>query len=401
MEPLPFTAPWLLAPMEGVTEPVFRDLVLARNPPHALGGAFTEFVRVVAAPIGRARLREHLGLPRGPGTGTADAQSREGARESARASAPRYPQPVGIQLMGSDTEALAATAAAAVAEGAPLVDLNFGCPSKGALRGCAGAALLDDPPRIEALVRAVVAAVPGTPVSGKIRAGGEDDRRLEELARAVEAGGASLLTVHCRTRREGYRDTADWERLRRAVAAVALPVCGNGGIARHADLERLRRETGCAYAMVGRAALADPWIFSGRAASRAEAARFLLEYAAELGARRGGVGPRQAAGRLKQLLNYWTAGGLVEGGGTGAAERDAWLREPDPARLLARLEEAADDDALPEDTGILERQPIPSGPSPSSRAPEIPGTRSKERGPSSPPTVRRGLGTALSRNSDG
>ena len=74
---LPFTAPNLLAPMEGVTEPCFRDLVLARNPPTALGGAFTEFVRVVQVPLPRRALREHLG-PR------------------------RWPAPVGLQLMGSD-----------------------------------------------------------------------------------------------------------------------------------------------------------------------------------------------------------------------------------------------------------------------------------------------------------
>ena len=316
MLPLPFTAPWLLAPMEGVTEPVFRELVLARNPPWALGGAFTEFVRVLGAPLPRRRLREHL---RGPGT-PAGPRAGAGAR------------PVGLQLMGADPGALAASAAAAAEEGAALVDLNFGCPSKGALRGCAGSALLEDPPRIEALVRAVVAAVPGTPVSAKIRAGGEDDRRLEELAAAVEAGGASLLTVHCRTRREGYRDTADWERLRRAAAAVSIPVCGNGGIAAHADLERLRRETGCAFAMVGRAALGDPWIFAGRQVGRAEAARFLLDYAAALG-------PARAAGRVKQLLAHWTAGGLVE----GAEGRRGWLREQDPEALLARLAAAAEE----------------------------------------------------------
>lgn len=302
--PLPFTGPWLLAPMEGVTEPCFRDLVLERHHPKDLGGAFTEFVRVTHYPVPARRLRAHLG-PR------------------------RFDIPVGIQLMGADAGRVAETARNASDLGVPLVDLNFGCPAKGALRGCAGSAMLDDPPSVEDLVRRCVEAVDGVPVTAKIRAGGEDDALLEDLARAAEAGGASLLTVHCRTRREGYRDTADWERLRRAVASVTIPVCGNGGISVHADLERLRRETGCAFAMVGRAALADPWIFSGHRADAAEAARFLLEYAEAL--EEAGASPKGAVARVKQLLGHWTAGELV------GSERMPWLRERDPGALLERL----------------------------------------------------------------
>src|SRR5262249_41355586 len=171
---LPLTPPWQRAPREGVTEPSFRDLVLARNDPRSLGGAFTEFVRVVERPIPTWKLREHLGPA-------------------------RFGQPVGVQLMGSDLAALAATARNACEAGAPLIDLTFGCPAKGALRGCAGSALLDHPERLEAVVRCVRAAVPELPVTAKIRAGSVDASRVEELARAAEAGGAALLTVHCRT----------------------------------------------------------------------------------------------------------------------------------------------------------------------------------------------------------
>jgi len=308
--PLPFTAPALLAPMEGVTEPCFRDLVLARNDSSVLGGAFTEFARVTGVPLPRRTLAAHLG-PK------------------------RHAAPVGLQLMGANVAAVAESARRAEALGAPLVDLNFGCPAKGAIRGCAGSALLDEPRKVEELVAACVRAVARVPVTAKIRAGGEDDARLEELARAVENGGASLLTVHCRTRKEAYRDTADWERLRRAVSAVSIPVCGNGGVACHADLARLRAETGCRYVMVGRAALGDPWIFAGRTVGRAEAARFLLEYAELLSAHHG-ASLRMVGGRIKQLLRYWTAGELCPGGA------DAW-RSEDDARLLARLREAASD----------------------------------------------------------
>lgn len=306
--PLPFTAPNLLAPMEGVTEPCFRDLVLRENPPEALGGAFTEFARVIQVPIPRWLLNEHLGPE-------------------------RHAAPVGLQLMGAEVAHVAESARRAEELGAPLVDLNFGCPAKGAIRTCAGSALLDDPAKMEALVAACVGAVARIPVTAKIRAGGADDARLEELARAVERGGASLLTVHCRTRAEAYRDTADWERLRRAVRAVSIPVCGNGGVSTHADLARLRSETGCAFAMVGRAALGDPWIFSGRRVTAAEAADFLLRYGSEL-ARRRTTSVRAIAGRLKQLLRHWTAGELC----TGAHAE--WLALDD-STLLERLLERA------------------------------------------------------------
>lgn len=311
---LPFTSRWLLAPMEGVTEPCFRDLVLRRNPPSALGGAFTEFVRVHEAPTPVRIVRKHLGPL-------------------------RFAAPVGVQLMGADLPKLARTAQNAVKAGAPLVDLNFGCPAKGAIAGCAGSAILRDAQQLERVVRTVVEAAAPIPVTAKIRAGFEHARDVETLARAAEQGGAAMLTVHCRTRAEAYCDEVDWSRIARAVAAVRIPVCGNGSVLAHADLERMRRETGCAFAMVGRGALADPWIFSGRSVSRAEAARFLLEYAATM-SERNGVPLARLGARLKQLLKYWTAGGLV----ADEFDRKAWLAERDGDALLARLEGVAADD---------------------------------------------------------
>lgn len=305
---LPFTAPWLLAPMEGVTEPCFRELVLARNPPRCLGGAFTEFFAVTTHAPGPARLRAHLG-PLSSG------------------------RPVGLQLMGGNAALLAEAARAAEIARAPLVDLNFGCPTPGALRTCAGSALLREPASLERIVSAVARAIPTIPLTAKIRAGFEDASRVEDLTRACEQGGASLVTVHCRTRAEGYREDVDWSRIARAVSAVSIPVCGNGSVKTHADLERMRRETGCAYVMVGRGALADPWIFAGKAVAREEAARFFLEYAERLRARgfpRSGV-----AARVKQLLHFWTAGNLV------GPERATWLREGNPDALLTRLSELA------------------------------------------------------------
>jgi tRNA-dihydrouridine synthase C len=310
MSGLPFTARRLLAPMEGVTEPCFRDLVLERNSSADLGGAFTEFVRVVREPLPKRALREHLGTR-------------------------RFEAPVGLQLMGSDRSSLAITARRAAEVGAPLVDLNFGCPAKGAIRTCAGSALLREPRAVEDIVRACSDAVTGAiPVTAKIRAGYDDATLLEELARAAEAGGAAMLTVHCRTRAEGYQDEVDWSRIARAVQAVRIPVCGNGGIREAADFERMRRETGCAFAMAGRAALGDPWIFGATHVTSARAAIFLLEYADRLTSS-GTSTSRGAAGRVKQLLRYWTAGDLV------GEERERWMREPDHEALFARLRSIA------------------------------------------------------------
>jgi tRNA-dihydrouridine synthase len=153
----------------------------------------------------------------------------------------------------------------------------------------------------------------------------------EDIAAAVEAGGARLLTVHCRTREEGYRGVGDWKRLRRAVAAVSLPVCGNGGIGKHEDIERMIAETGCAYVMVGRAVLEDPWIFSGRHVSRAEAARFFTDYARLLRERHAAPSIK-IAGRFKQLIRRWSAGGLFDD------SREWWMRQRDAQPMLDRLE---------------------------------------------------------------
>ncbi len=123
----------------------------------------------------------------------------------------------------------------------------------------------------------------------------------------------------------------DWTRIERAVRAVSIPVAGNGSAWTYEDGERMRRETGCEFVMVGRGAIADPWVFSGREVSRHEAAGFLVEYADVLTSL--GAKPKGAAGRVKQLLNYWTAGGLV----ADDQDRLRWLRRTDVDGLLDEL----------------------------------------------------------------
>lgn len=292
--------------MQGVTEPCYRDLVLEANSSDQLGGAFTEFIRVVTRPSTQKVLAQQLGPL-------------------------RFDAPVGLQLMGSHVESLATTAARAVEVGAPLLDINFGCPAKGAVTGCAGSALLREPQKMEEIISRCVQAVAGAvPVTAKIRAGDEDADSIEVLARAVENGGVSLLTVHCRTRVEHYCQEVDWTRIARAVDAVRIPVCGNGGVDEHKDLERMREETGCEYVMVGRAALGNPWIFSQGQVGPGQAAQFLLDYEQLLSERILNE-PKARAGRLKQLIRHWTAGDLVQG------KHREWLAMRDPEELFERL----------------------------------------------------------------
>ena len=302
----------MLAPMEGVTDPAFREVVIELHAPEVLGGAFTEFVVVSRTePVPTHVLRRHLGRV-------------------------DLATPVGLQLMGSNPDTMIETARRVEALGVvPVLDINFGCPAKGALKSCAGSAALRDPPMMERLVRGLADAVTTIPVTAKIRAGFDTADHVEDLARAVEQGGASLLTIHCRTRAEKYQEEVDWGRIARAVRAVSIPVCGNGSIRTHRDLERMRRETGCTYAMVGRGALADPWIFSGERVDRRRAFQFLVRYVEAMRA----TGPGQSRGlanRVKQLLRHWTAGEAV------THTRTEWLREADPDRFLARLASEAE-----------------------------------------------------------
>lgn len=307
IEGLPFSARALLAPMDGVTDPTFRDLLLDLHDEGVLGGTFTEFLRVSAHPLPRHAIEKTLG-PRG-------------ARRR-----------LGLQLMGNHEAHLGETARRAAELGVQLIDINFGCPARGAAKSIAGCALLADPSRMRRLVQALRDALPThIPVTAKIRSGLEDDSNLEDLAKAVEDGGAALLTVHCRTKKEAYRDgTARWERIARCVAAVNIPVCGNGGIEEHAHIEAMMRATGAAFAMVGRAAIADPWVFSGHRATTDESRDFLARYAEDMLERTQGRMVRVAA-RLKQMIRYWKAAGLFE------ESRSRWLRTKSPETLVAAI----------------------------------------------------------------
>ena len=223
----------VVAPMAGVSNLPFR--LIAREAGAAL--AFTETVSAKGLVSGGAKTRRLL---------------RTSPREA----------PVAFQLFGSDPAVLGEACRMLGDEGAAWIDLNMGCPVKKFIKNGAGSALLREPVKAAAIVRAMRAAFSGT-LSVKVRTGW-DARSLNapEVARVAVAEGAELVSVHGRTRAQQYTGTADRETIRRVVEAVPeVPVLANGDITRPADVVSMLCDTGAAGVMIGRGAMGNPWIF--------------------------------------------------------------------------------------------------------------------------------------------
>lgn len=318
----------VLAPMEGLVDDIMRD-VLTR-----IGGidlCVTEFVRVTSALL-PARTYRRLAPELGQGGRT------------------RAGIPVHVQFLGSDPACLADNAARAVQWGAPAIDLNFGCPAKSVNQHRGGAVLLDEPELIYSIVGAVRRALPAEiALSAKMRLGFADKSRALDCARAIAAGGAGRVTVHARTREEGYRPPAHWDWIARIREAVDIEVVANGEVWTPDDYRRIREVSGCSAVMIGRGLIARPDLGLRIAAERrGEAAPglawrdmlpWLLDFFLQCAAR-GGASTYPAA-RLKQWL------GLLQRGYPEAGLLFARLRgERDRAQierlLRAALREARD-----------------------------------------------------------
>ncbi len=235
-----------LAPMEGVVDHITRDLLTG------IGGidlCLTEFIRVLDQSIpDHVFHREAIELTFGAETEI------NLSRSHTRAGVPLL-----VQLLGSDPARLGENARRAVDLGAVGIDLNFGCPAKTVNRHDGGATLLKDPARVEKAVRGVRDAVPSShTVSAKTRLGFSDKGLHREIAQAAEAGGASWLTVHARTRDEGYRPPAHWEFIAHMREAVKIPVIANGDVWTPEDYKKMLEVSGCTHAMLGRGLLARP-----------------------------------------------------------------------------------------------------------------------------------------------
>ncbi|MET1490196.1 tRNA-dihydrouridine synthase family protein [Uliginosibacterium paludis] len=232
------------------------------------------------------------------------------APELATASCTQAGTPVRVQLLGSDPERMGRSAARLASLAPAGIDLNFGCPAPTVNRHRGGSVLLDEPELLARIVAAVKAGIAGrVPLTAKMRLGVRDTSRAIEAAQALVEGGASMLVVHARTKEEGYRPPAHWPWIARIAEAVPVPVVANGEVWRVADYQRCMAEGGLRDVMLGRGAVADPFLaerIRGARASEPDAEDWralqplIASYWALVCAR---VEPRHAPGRVKQWLN--------------------------------------------------------------------------------------------------
>ena len=228
--------PVLLAPMAAVTDLPFRTVC------EELGAGFTitEFLSAHAITAGDpktiAKMTPSLGGRR-----------------------------FGVQIFGREHAPMIEAARTAISIGASLVDINMGCPAKRVVAGACGSALMREPELAQELVRAVVSAVPAeVPVTVKHRAGWDDrHHNAPEFACAMVEAGAAMITVHGRTRTQGFSGVCNREVIRRVRDALPahVPVVGNGDVTTVEDEKRMRDETGCDAVMIGRGAMGNPWLF--------------------------------------------------------------------------------------------------------------------------------------------
>ncbi|MBE6138143.1 MAG: tRNA dihydrouridine synthase DusB [Firmicutes bacterium] len=173
-----------------------------------------------------------------------------------------FERPISQQIFGSDVESFVTSAKYIYEHMKPdIIDINMGCPvPKVAVRAQAGSALLKDPDKIYEIVLNVVKAVP-IPVTVKIRSGWDfNNINAVEVAKIIEKAGASAITVHPRTRSQGYSGIADWNIIKQVKEMVSIPVIGNGDIHTCYDAKRMIDETGCDAVMIGRGVLGNPWL---------------------------------------------------------------------------------------------------------------------------------------------
>jgi len=230
---IPIYGDAVLAPMDGYSDWPFRSLC------RALGSAmsYTEFVKV-----------EKI-LSR----------SKEPAK---RLYFQKEERPVTFQIYGDDPDLILKAALRVQELGADIIDINMGCPAKSIADRGAGVGMMPTPLKIARTFRKLTAAL-RVPVTGKIRLGWEQNKNYKLIARIVEENGGSLIAIHGRTKEQRYAGQANWDAVAEVKSLVNIPVIGSGDVKTVADIRRMRQYTGCDAVMIGRAAIANPWIFSG------------------------------------------------------------------------------------------------------------------------------------------
>ncbi|SRR5581483_3151329 len=221
-----------LAPMEGVGDRCFRRAMAS------VGGfdeAVTDFLRVPT---------------------NAHVQSLAKAYEAEET----QPIPLAVQLMGSDSQLMAAMAKEVEARGAPRIDLNCGCPSNTVTGRGAGSSLLKEPELLHRVAKTMVTAV-SVPVTIKMRSGYDDISLFRENLLAAQESGVRFITLHPRTKVEGYGPPARWDLIAEAKAFLKIPVVGNGDILTVEDALKMLQITSCDALMIGRGSVINPFIF--------------------------------------------------------------------------------------------------------------------------------------------
>ncbi|WP_437880294.1 tRNA dihydrouridine synthase [Pseudomonas sp. LRF_L74] len=281
-----------LAPMEGLVDEILRD-VLTR-----IGGVdwcVTEFIRVSDRLLPASHFHKL-------------------APELVTQARTRSGTPLRVQLLGSDPACLADNAAFACELGAPVIDLNFGCPAKTVNKSRGGAVLLREPELLHAILCEVRRAVPAAiPVTAKMRLGFDNTDGALDCARALVDGGAAQLVVHARTKVDGYKPPAHWEWVARVKDVVRVPVFANGDVWSLEDWKRCREVSGVDDVMLGRGLVSCPDLARQIAAAKAgqvvepmnwsELLPILRDFWRQA---RGKIAPRYAPGRLKQWLAMLT-----------------------------------------------------------------------------------------------
>lgn len=234
--PLTIDPAVLLAPMAAVTDLPFRTVCEE----FGVGFTITEFLSARALQIGDNKTSQKL---------TASLGGRK----------------FGVQIFGREEEAMHAAAQIAVGIGASLVDINMGCPAKRVVAGECGSALMREPEVAQALVRAVVSAVPShVPVTVKHRAGWDlAHQNAPEFACALVEAGAQMITVHGRTRSQGFSGKSDHTIIAKVRDALPshIPLVANGDVVDIEGYLRIKENTGCDGVMIGRGAMGNPWLF--------------------------------------------------------------------------------------------------------------------------------------------
>lgn len=170
-------------------------------------------------------------------------------------------RPVVFQIYGDDPETLLKAALRAQTLSPDIIDINMGCPAESVTNLGAGVSLMRTPLKVAHIFQKLSRAL-NVPVTGKIRLGWEDSRNYRLIARVIEENGGAAIAVHGRTQEQGYRGKANWDAIAEVKQAVQIPVIGNGDVKTVADIENMKRYTGCDAVMIGRAAVGNPWIFA-------------------------------------------------------------------------------------------------------------------------------------------